>query len=66
VSGEHYTPAALPPTKESLVSTEQVVEWTPQPVWTLCRKGKPLVLAENQTKFPQFSSPLFDVVDGQN
>jgi hypothetical protein len=37
VSGQHHTPAALPPGKEPLVPIGQEAGWDPEPFWTLAK-----------------------------
>jgi hypothetical protein len=59
MSGHLHAPAALPPGKEPPLPIEQEAEWTPEQVWTRCRREKFPALAGNRTSdHPARSQPL--------
>jgi len=47
VSGQLHVLAALPPEKDPAIAVQQEAGWDTQPAWTLWRRQKSFVPAEN-------------------
>jgi hypothetical protein len=59
VSGQLHDLAALPPGKESPVPIAYEAAWTPEPVWTLCRREKPYPCKESKPGCPTRNPSLY-------